>query len=375
MKPKHFKRTIRLLFAAMLILGSVMQAQAQGKVKVGGSIFGGGEAARVTGNDTVLINGSVRDTIVGSVFGGGEGSTANVVGNTYVSLSNGKVLTNVYGGGMEGPVGNDAKVTLTGGVVGSGTATNVTGGLVFGGGKGSESDATKGLVSGNTNVSVSGSAQVRGNVYGGGEMASVGSGNLNDKTTGVATVTISGGEVGPLAGSGTNAYVFGGGRGKGEDGYELFANVDSTSVIVCDSARIWGSIYGGSEDGHVLGDARVQLKKGNNTNNRIPVIGTNGKTSWDGNLYGGGRNFNYSTLTTGRVGGNIQIDMSDGELKGNLYGGGRFALTGMDADGDTIAGPNNGFVTINISGGTIGSVADTSTIGNVYGGGKGLYDV
>ena len=359
----------------MLILGSAMQVQAQGKVKVGGSIFGGGEAARVTGNDTVLINGSVRDTIVGSVFGGGEGSTANVVGNTYVSLSNGKVLTNVYGGGMEGPVGNDAKVTLTGGVVGSGTATNVTGGLVFGGGKGSESDATKGLVSGNTNVSVSGSAHVRGNVYGGGEMASVGSGNLNDKTTGVATVTISGGEVGPLAGSGTNAYVFGGGRGKGEDGYELFANVDSTSVIVCDSARIWGSIYGGSEDGHVLGDARVQLKKGNNTNNRIPVIGTNGKTSWDGNLYGGGRNFNYSTLTTGRVGGNIQIDMSDGELKGNLYGGGRFALTGMDADGDTIAGPNNGFVTINISGGTIGSVADTTTIGNVFGGGKGLYEV
>ena len=45
--------------------------------------------------------------------------------------------------------------------------------------------------------------------------------------------------------------------------------------------RIWGSIFGGAEDGHVLGDTHVEVEGG--------TIGTYGYTSAEGNVFGGGK--------------------------------------------------------------------------------------
>jgi hypothetical protein len=276
---------------------------------------------------------------------------------------------------------------------------DLSGGRVYGGGQGHDTlaDGSPGQrlggVSGNTYVNVSGSAKIHHSVYGGGMLGSVGSGNLNDKTSGVATVTISGGEIGPLDGTGMNAYVYGGGRGKDNDvanAFKAFANVDSTSVIVCDSARIWGSIFGGSADGHVLGDARVLLEKGTNTRNKTPLIGTNGKTSWDGNIFGGGRNYLHTNYTAGRVGGNTVVEMTDGQIYGNIYGGGRLGLTGVDVDGIMQNGDDHGHTKVMVKGGIVGNNTKTgnpddaeetvievftaSSMGNVYGGGMGSFE-
>ena len=312
--------------------------------------------------------------VKGNMFGGGE--LAQVEGNTYVFVQQGVVGDSI--GRIENHLGADS--TFYGLY-----AYQLRGGRVFGGGEGSDDNKDHGLVTGNTTVTMTG-GQVYRNVYGGGELASVGTFTYDTQATdsvvavasgtGLATVNIKGGELGPLDGSGQNAYVFGGSRGKviedGPNPYVNFANVGSTVVTVCDSARIYGSIFGGGEDGHVLGDAHVYVQ--GSTKDTIPIIGTNAKTSWDGNIFGGGRNFAYVNNTAGRVAGNIQVDMSDGKLLGNLYGGGRLGLTGMNANGDSIAGTSHGYITVNVSGGTIGLPTDTITSGNVFGGGKGIYE-
>lgn len=357
MEPRHMKLKTQkvkwkglLLATALLLIGSgVVQAQ----VKVHGNIYGGGEKANVVGNDTVRIHGVHNDTILG----------------------------NVYGGGMEGQVSVNAIVEMSSGVVGTpgqptGTMNNgvafcpvAKGGRVFGGGKGSTTDHEHGLVEGNTFVTISGTAKVLMNVYGGGEMASVGSGDLNDKSSGVATVTIEGGEVGPLDGSAHNAYVFGGGKGSNDsnDAYWNFANVDSSSVVMT-AGTVWGSLFGGSEDGHVIGDATVNYSGG--------TLGTNGKTSWDGNIFGGGRNFEAGNNTSGRVGGNVHVFVrGTAAVKGNVFGGGRLASVGIkrtSAENPAIVmqdGDDHGNIYVNILGGTIGLAnLDTITSGTVVGG-------
>lgn len=246
-RGKRGKRKLLLLTTAMLLLGSsVANAQAQGKVKIGGNIFGGGEAASVTGNTTVDIHGTDRDTVIGSVFGGGEGKVvaglndnATAVKST-VNLSNGNVMTNLYGGGK----GDDIHPDLARVV--------------------------------NSEVNISGNGKVHGNVYGGGDMASVGTlnsgGTAFEEGTGLAKVIISGGRVGdPNANQTDNqGYVFGGGRGfaggKNSDGNGknalLFANVDSTKVTISGTAEIISSVFGGGDNGHVWRSTVVKMLGG-----------------------------------------------------------------------------------------------------------------
>jgi hypothetical protein len=375
----------------------------------------------------------IHGTVNGNAFGGGQGNLATVEASPVVNIGYASVLAdtvsmlrdtirhhyntwelpsvyadtvkgNVYGGGMMAQVKGNTNVNMYAGVVGDSIgriksqvnpaldsvfyglyAYELKGGRVFGGGEGSEELKTHGLVTGNATVTMSGGKVYR-NVYGGGELSSVGTFTYDTQATdsvvavasgtGLATVTIKGGEIGPLDGTGQNAYVFGGSRGKVTDDnpnpFIYFSNVGSSVVTVCDSARIYGSIFGGAEDGHIIGDVHVYVQ--GSSKDTIPVIGTNAKTSWDGNLFGGGRNYRFVNNTAGRVAGNIQVDMSDGKLLGNLYGGGRMGLTGMHADGDSLVGASHGYITVNVSGGTIGRAIDTVTIGNVFGGGKGILE-
>ena len=91
-------------------------AGAAGKnVVVLGSIFGGGDAAQVTGSTDVSV---IHSAIVGSMAGGegnifGGGNAADVTGNTKVYLGNrAKIYGNVYGGGNQGEVDGDTKVIV-----------------------------------------------------------------------------------------------------------------------------------------------------------------------------------------------------------------------------------------------------------------------
>ena len=231
-----------------------------------------------------------------------------------------------------------------------------------------------GRVNGNTHVVVDG-GHILNNIYGANEMTDV---------LGSSTVEMSGGTLGvprtvdsilarPLSG-----YLFGAGKGDPRVMFNKMTNVQSVTVNVT-GGRIFGSIFGGGEDGHVLGDVTVNVA--------LPAtdtLGTTGTSYVDGNVFGGGRGFDGVAQTAGNVGGNITVNISSGRLLGSVYGGGRLASVGTDlcftneaCYGVMSDDANRGNITVNITGGTIGNdVASDYTLphsrgGNVFGGSMG----
>lgn len=85
------------------------------------SLFGGGENGRTFGNTAVtVIDGYVgryeyRNTIVGGIYGGGEGASADVFGDSRVTIAGGDILQKVYGGGKQADLMGNSSVTLRGG--------------------------------------------------------------------------------------------------------------------------------------------------------------------------------------------------------------------------------------------------------------------
>ena len=267
-------------------------------------------------------------------------------------------------------------------------------GNVFGGGSGSipyfdttagisKYLSTAGTVEGKTTITISG-GHILTNVYGGCEATNV---------KGSATITMTGGTVGvprtvtqivnhPLTG-----YIFGAGKGDQRIFFNKETNVDRTSVTV-EGGRVYGSVYGGGEDGHVFQNTTVNIGK---TGEEGPTIGTKGISYFDGNVFGGGRGFGGEALTAGNVGGSIELNIISGKVLGSVYGGGRLASVGyglylvdeeIEEDEETIkpygilrpddkydgSYPNpstedasayynkgRGYIWVNISGGTIGN--------------------
>ncbi len=399
--------------------------------------------------DTINGMRMISHTRTGNVFGGGQGNVQvykdnndmyHVVGlehghcgKTTVSIgmnngtSGGQILGSVFGGSEQGAIWGDTKVTVTGGTIGKEeivcdtlkyvddnwvfveSDSTYSYGSVYGGSYGADAyrhfhmDPSNlspeyqrkvdsvfllgGRVYGNTTVEITGGA-VRGNVFGGGDMASVGEWDNSfapTTNTGKATVTIGGSAViGPFDWTGLNASVFGGGKGIGNDPDNLrkkYCNLNSTEVTVSlgENGRVFGSIFGGGSDAHTLGDTHVKLLSG--------TIGTEGVTSLDGNVFGGGRNLLLLTYAAGRVGGNTSVEMMGGNVLGSVYGGGRNGLTGFSVDVISTGSntyqalPDNtndntyGRTSVKISGGTVGNLAHMKdsefSIGDVYGGGKG----
>ena len=78
-----------------------------GEIGAIGTVYGGGNAAKVIGNTTVkMTNGIVENTL----FGGGN--AADVEGNTSVTILDGTIGGNVYGGGNQGNVAGATKVQI-----------------------------------------------------------------------------------------------------------------------------------------------------------------------------------------------------------------------------------------------------------------------
>ena len=208
-----------------------------------------------------------------------------------------------------------------------------------------------GLVEGNSEVRISG-GHILTNVYGGNEITDV---------KGKSIVKMTGGTIGvprtleqvvehPLT-----CYLFGAGKGDERSRFYNYTNTGSVEVEIS-GGIIYGSVFGGSEDGHVTGDIKVDINA---------VIGTWGTSYVDGNVFGGGRGFSGNTLTAGNVGGNVTMNISGGNILGSVYGGGRLASVGTylvettDANygkqKPDVGDDKHGHITINISGGTIGN--------------------
>lgn len=421
-----------------------------------GHVFGAGrgEVKDSTLYENLPIVGYVNSTdvqisssafITGSVYGGGE--NGHVLGDTYVTVSGGQIgcgenkdapysdedFENALDetGNVTNPLDecahwpyetNNSPYDMYSGDTGydtnaaKGGSKNATDGHtfygnVFGGGSGYYPYAagkwvrSAGLVEGNTNVTISG-GHILSNVYGGNEMTDV---------YGSCTVTMTGGTIGvPRTWAEKRAHpvvgnLYGAGKGDKRVLFNTWTNVASTTVSVS-GGRVYGSVYGGGEDGHVLGDATTTIS-GEST-----MIGTLGTTGYDGHVFGGGHG-SYTALTAGVVCGNTTVNIEGGTLLGSVYGGGRLASVGTHLVPPTTTGnvqtehkyygkeisdgrkqiiwkyaddnPDNdedeeqqnlthGHITVNIKGGVIGAVDNNGkllnsqfSIGDVFGGCKG----
>ena len=113
-------------YITILILGLLSTVVAQGQIKIGGNVYGGGNKGEVKGNTTVTVRagnigarpeGSEEPSKkpVGRVFGGAR--MANVGGSAYVNIdganaSGNMVINQVYGGNdIAGMVGSNPEAT------------------------------------------------------------------------------------------------------------------------------------------------------------------------------------------------------------------------------------------------------------------------
>ena len=370
-------------------------------VTIGGNAFimegviGGAEFGRVLNNTLVKIQDHCQIGVgAGKAADGkpvrytdGNGSTTNQFIDpieTAVTESNALAACSHYDFespfAIYDPYADDYPTLYPGGSTNAVSNGGTWIGVVFGGGSGYmpykktggyDWCRSAGWVEGDTEVRITG-GHILTNVYGGNEYTDV---------KGTATVTMSGGTIGvprtkaqieanPLTG-----YLFGAGKGDPRSHFNSYTNVGSTVVNVS-GGIIYGSVLGGSEDGHVLGNTSVTISGG--------TIGTWGTTYYDGNVFGGGRGFSGENLIAGSVGGNVSLSISGGKILGSVYGGGRLASVGIDSSTPAINnaygqlvdddGDNTyGHVTMNITGGTIGTttVDEHSYNGNVYGGSMG----
>ena len=316
-------------------------------------------------------------------------------------------------------------------------------GNVFGGGSGvvpyrpGKWHREAGTVGGNTVVDITG-GHILTSVYGGNEHTDVGT---YDKTnsrallanTGKCTINMIGGTIGvprksaDIALHPVTCYVFGAGKGDSRTNFNTWTNVGETQVNISGNARIYGSTFGGGEDGHVLGDVETNIGGTvtiGGTDHDYPtidddnpgvIIGSQGQSGADGNVFGGGRGFSENALTAGVVCGNVTLNIHNGKMLGTVYGGGRLAAVGTYlaaenhanygklqpdvekqaatyyTEGDDIPEgkqvgdlknaaviDTHGHISINIDGGIIGAtdaqgklLTSENSIGDVFGGCKG----
>ena len=233
-------------------------------------------------------------------------------------------------------------------------------GNVFGGGSGVIPYApglwhrAAGVVRGNTVVDITG-GHILTSVYGGNEHTDVGT-YTNDahdepivpKSGGKCTINMVGGTLGvprtlnQIAAHPVSCYLFGAGKGDQRIFFNTWTNIIDAEVNIGGNARIYGSVFGGGEDGHVIRDAVTNIGgtvKIGTTNYSYPstistetpgvIIGTTGTSYVDGNVFGAGRGFSGDALTAGSIGGNVTVNISNGTMLGSVYGGGRLASVGI----------------------------------------------
>ena len=246
-------------------------------------------------------------------------------------------------------------------------------GNVFGGGSGYYpykpgrwfEDA--GAVYGNTYVTIKG-GHILTSVYGGNEMTDVGKYDGNDRLNltsgGSCYVTMIGGTLGvprtlkQIEKHPVTCYLFGAGKGDQRVFFNKSTNVGNVFVHISDDARIYGSVFGGGEDGHVM--KNVEMNIGGNTLPAVysssstdevlkalnltaqgtkpvetsegtithPYIGNWGTSYVDGNVFGGGRGFGGDAYTAGNVAGTVTMNIYGGTMLGSIYGGGRLGSVG-----------------------------------------------
>lgn len=361
-----------------------------GKAFILESIIGGGEFGRVLGDTHVTIDGTCQIGVGAGQTEGGKPKRykdEQFVNPTEITTSlepcshfpygevvNGNTVYNTYDPYYDEYYGTATVVPeeFAHGSTAHASDGKTWIGCVFGGGSGympfKKKDDTgygwirsAGWVGGNTLVEIKG-GHILTNVYGANEYTDV---------QGRSTIKMSGGTIGvprtledikkdPVIG-----HLFGGGKGDPRLNFNTSTNVGSVEIEVT-GGIIYGSVYGGGEDGHVIDNVKMTINKETGEGKVAPVIGCGGTSGDDGNVFGGGKG-SPTALTAGVVGGNVTLNIQDGSIMGSVYGGGQiasvgtyFAMVDDDNYGKMQDGDDHGRITVNLKGGTIEQ--------NVYGG-------
>ena len=382
-----------------------------------GSVYGGGELGDVgtinktninsyrwnltvepyTYNNTGVCKVKITDgTIKGNVFGAGKGEAETfecekaMVYDTDIDISNGTVNGNVYGGGQIGRVEHDAGVKI--GVEDEAQKESfapIIKGSVFGAGAGVETHGYSALMRGNTKVTIQGNANVQQNVYGGGEIASLGRYWVNSSPLptaapappeglplGMPYETRSGGDctvtVRDFAKIGSDGIgtddtgnVFGAGKGvdpnfdpgnskrmfkdtEGENVWDTFATeaqylsfletlalATKPIVTITGSAIVKGSVFGGGQIGITKGSVKVNIT-GGTVSKDVYGGGALANTNYDNwNTYTGTWTASKYNTETYKTEYTTEVALTGGTINGNVYGGGlgRKAVASQDAIG------------------------------------------
>ena len=320
-----------------------------------GSVYGGGNAAAVTGSTNVSI---ATATVTGSVFGGGN--AAGISGTTTVGVSSGSIGTGIYGGcNTEGNVGSTATVNITGGTIGSAqTSANI-----HGGGYGYQT-----RVIGSVFVNLS-NATVNGDVYGGSAEGKT-NGNTS-RTAGAKTIVTM--NSGTITGS-----IYGGGLGTSSHPADVWG---PDTLIIKKGSTVQTNVYGGN---NAYGSPQVSI----DVIVEGPTVAEAATTPLVlNNVYGGGNEADVSanctaphvnikgcgtSVTRAFGGGNAaEVPATNIEIHGGtfdyVFGGGngeRGALYGADVTGN---------VNLTIYGGTINEVFAGSNANGTIGGSMNVY--
>ena len=318
-----------------------------------------------TGICNVTVDGSSA-VINGHVFGAGKGKDdtfwceKGIAYSTNVSITNGTVNSNVYGGGEVGRVETNTEVKV--GIApeeGGGTSEPTINGSVFGGGAGVETHGYSALVRNNTTVTVDESAHVRHSVYGGGEIASVGKYGLDESNMpsilqggGYCYVTVQGNAT-------VGEDVFGAGKG-------VTPHFDSTNEDLSKRSRRmtlksgWQSLVGAARfDWDYLTESNYPTYLETLALVTHPEVTIDGSAAVSGSVFGGGE--------LGITKGSVIVNIEGGTIAEDVYGGGSLANTNTttkaDLDNDGVLETVSPTTTVKLMGGTIG--------GDAYGGGLG----
>ncbi len=219
---------------------------------------------------------------------------------------------------------------------------------------------------------------IRDSIYGGNEMTDVGKyaddDYLNLTSGGSCYVTMIGGTLGvprtlkQIDAHPVTCYLFGAGKGDQRVFFNKSTNVGNVFVHISDDARIYGSVFGGGEDGHVMknvtmnigGSTLPDVYSSTSTDDVLkalnltatgtkpvttsegtityPYIGTWGTSYVEGNVFGGGRGFGADAYTAGNVAGTVTMNIYGGTMLGSIYGGGRLGSVGYGLFNEGVTG-------------------------------------
>lgn len=272
-------------------LSSVTEAQGEGSES--------SELSKVFDNSKGIPN----FTILGVLGGGYAGTVSN---DTKVTVDGNTFLHRVYGGGFGDP---DAKAEddVTG-QVGGNTEVYMMGahtyGDVFGGGAGTQGSVSTACVKGKTTVEVSDDARIYGNVYGGGDIANVG-------TVATQNYTLM-----PKSSSTLS---------QSDGSFESYSHGNHTTFVNILGGDIFGEVYAGGKGlkkaatydytqlGKVNGNTLLHIANTETMGYSIDENGDNIPHVWS-RIYGG--------CAYGTVDGNTLVHIEGGKLGNNIFGGG-----------------------------------------------------